>query len=399
MWGNDMSYKNQNIIPLFKVRMSRDVEKAVIDVLYSGIVGQGPKVEEFEAKLKKHFGNLLTMTLNSATSGLHLALHMIKSPYLTYTGSHSPPMPTWEGLRDDDEVLATPLTCTATNWPVLANGLKLKWVDVDPKTCNMDLDDLERKITSTTKAIVVVHWGGNPVDLSRLAEIQKRANAVHGFKPVIIEDCAHAMGTKYNDAYLGNHGNICVYSFQAIKHFTTVDGGCIILPHADMYRRAKLLRWYGIDRDTNAKDFRCEDDIPEWGFKFHMNDLNASIGIANMSLIDDTVSAHQMNSLRYKKEIDNPHVRQLAFSRDSAQWIHTLRVDDQPDFMSYMKNSGIMVSRVHERNDKHSCVKDYAALLPGLDKISKEMICIPNGWWLTESEVDHIINSINKWKM
>lgn len=386
------------MIPLFKVRMSEDAVTAASEVLRSGFVGQGPKVEEFEEALKERFGNLLLSTVNSATSGLHLALHMIKQPYGIETGSHSPAIMTWPGVKDGDEVLATPLTCTATNWPALANGYNLKWVDVDPETCNMDLDDLERKIGPKTKVILVVHWGGNPIDLDRLRSIQDRAHRLYGFKPVIIEDCAHSMGSTYKGRMLGNHGNIGVYSFQAIKHFTSVDGGCIILPHADMYKRSKLLRWYGIDRDTNAKDFRCEEDIPEWGFKFHMNDLNASIGLANMPLIDKTVKAHRDNSRTYIDYIKNPKVRQLKVNPGSAQWIHTLRVDNQESFMEHMKSRGIMVSRVHERNDKHSCVRDFKTMLPGLETISKEMVCIPNGWWLSDTDVENIVKAVNDWR-
>jgi dTDP-4-amino-4,6-dideoxy-D-glucose/dTDP-4-amino-2,4-dideoxy-beta-L-xylose transaminase len=155
------------------------------------------------------------------------------------------------GLEDGDEVLTTPLTCTATNWPILANNFNIKWVDIDPETLNMDLDDLARKITPKTKAIFVVHWGGYPLDLDRLEEIQNHANRLYGFKPAIIEDCAHAMGSKYKGKLIGTHGNICTFSLQAIKHITSGDGGLLFVPHDELYKRGKLLRWYGIDRDGN----------------------------------------------------------------------------------------------------------------------------------------------------
>tara|TARA_R110002074_G_scaffold402324_1_gene607082 strand:- start:151137 stop:152288 length:1152 start_codon:yes stop_codon:yes gene_type:complete len=379
----------QEMIPMFKVQMSDQAAKKAGEVINSGFVGQGPKVEEFEAALKQKFNNLLTLTVNSATSGLHLATHLLKKPY----GQ------TWPGLEEGDEVLTCPLTCTATNWPALANGLRLKWVDVDPETCNMDLDDLERKITSKTKVIILVHWGGNPIDLDRVKEIQEKAQKMFGFKPAVIEDCAHAMNTTFNRFPLGNHGNICVYSFQAIKHFTSVDGGCMILPHAELYKRAKLLRWYGIDREASGKDFRCEDDIPEWGFKFHMNDLNASIGLANMPLIDETVDAHRANSQAYLNNIFHKYVKEVRFAKESAQWIHTLRVDSKyrDEFMTHLKSKGISCSRVHERNDKHSCVKGFKSMLPGIDLMASEMVCIPNGWWLTEGQVRYIIETINGW--
>lgn len=97
-------------------------------------------------------------------------------------------------------MLATPLTCTATNWPILANGMKIRWVDTDPETLNIDLDDLARKITPTTRAIVLVHWGGYPVDLDRLTHILDEAERLHGNRPQVIEDCADAFGATYKNA-------------------------------------------------------------------------------------------------------------------------------------------------------------------------------------------------------
>lgn len=389
------------MIPLFKVSMTKDAAKMATEVLESGFVGQGPKVDEFEKLLKQKFDNDKLITVNSATSGLHLAIHLLKIKYSVHAGSHGPMIPTWPGILPDDEILTSPLTCTATNWPALANGMKIKWVDVDPLTCNMDLNDLERKISSKTKVILLVHWGGNPIDLDRVREIQLRAYHIYGFKPVVIEDCAHAMGATYKGKPLGNHGNIAVYSFQAIKHFTTVDGGCIIFPHQELYKRAKLLRWYGIDRESKRKDFRCEGNIPEWGFKFHMNDLNAAIGIANFPNIDLNVKKHIENSNRYDKEISNPNVISMQRNHDScsSQWIHTIFIKHSRDeFIKYMTDNNIMASRVHERNDKHTCVSEFRCILPGVDKAVETMVCIPNGWWLDKEKMDYIISKINLWQ-
>jgi len=240
----------EKIIQLFKVYMSKTAKDEAGKVLDSGYIGQGSKVDEFEAKLKERFKTDYVLTTNSATSAEHLALHLLKKPF---KGLHS----FWPGINDGDEILATPLTCTASNFPILGNNLKIKWVDVDPKTLNMDLDDLARKITSTTKAIMIVHWGGYPNDLDKLKEIQQKAFETFGFKPAIIEDCAHAFGSNFNGQPIGSHGNICTFSFQAIKHLTSVDGGALVLPHRELYERGRLLRWYGIDRVTNKKDFRC----------------------------------------------------------------------------------------------------------------------------------------------
>jgi len=371
-------------IPLFKVFMSPDAAPEVTKVLNSGFVGEGPKALEFSNNLKDWFGNHRIATTNSATSAEHLALRLIKKPF---------------GINDGDEVLATPLTCTATNWPILANNLKIKWVDVDPTTLNMDLDDLERKITPSTKAIFLVHWGGYPVDLDRVKKITEKCQNLYGFKPVVIEDCAHAFGSKYKGKKIGNHGNFCTFSFQAIKHMTSVDGGMLVCPDDESFRRAKLLRWYGIDRETERTDFRCELDIPEWGYKFHMNDVMATVGIENLKHADRLVEAHKSNAQFYDHRLSNVEgVRLLERQEghESAFWIYSMYVDDKPSFMRHMKDCGIAVSQVHERNDIHTCVKEFKSFLPNLDTITPNLISIPVGWWVSDEQREYIVDCIKR---
>ena len=141
-------------IPLFKVFMARTAKEKVGEVLDSGYIGQGPKVEEFEKQLGEYFGNKKVVTVNAGTSALHLALHLLKKPKEDWVkneyGSVAFSNQNWPGIQEGDEVLATALTCTASNWPIVANGLKIKWVDIDPTTLNMDLDDLKRKMSPKT---------------------------------------------------------------------------------------------------------------------------------------------------------------------------------------------------------------------------------------------------------
>ena len=370
------------MIPLFKVFMSDNISHKITKVLTSGFISQGPQVEKFEEILKNYFGNQNLATTNSATSVLHLALHMLKK----------------DVMQSGDEVLSTPLTCTATNWPILANGFKLKWVDVDTNTCNIDLDDLEKKITSKTKVIMVVHWGGYPVDLDKLRSIQNDAEKKYGFRPVVIEDCAHAFGSTYKEKLIGSHGNICSFSFQAIKHLTCGDGGCVTFPDEHSVERFKLLRWYGIDRNDNSKGWRCESDIPEFGFKMHMNDINATIGMVNFPHVTERLlDLHRDNANYYNQNlegVDGVSLLENKSDRQSSHWIYTLKVERQADFVNKMKECGIMVSRVHERNDDHSCVSQYKSHLPNLDKLVKEMICIPVGWWVTPEDREYIVDCI-----
>ncbi len=381
-----------NQIPLFKVFMDKSAIKESNKVLSSGYVTQGPIVENFEEKLKSFFNEDLVTTTNSATSALHLVMHMLKTNGL---GPEKIKV-----TEKKDHILTTPLTCTATNWPILLNNINLRWVDVDQSNCNMDLDDLEEKLNENTKAVLIVHWGGFPIDLNKLEKIQEDFNNKYGFKFVIIEDCAHAFGSKFNDKLIGSFSNISTFSFQAIKHLTSVDGGCVIFNDKADFDRSKLLRWYGIDRNENRKDFRCEADISEIGFKFHMNDVNASIGLANLEpVVNDLLPIHINNGNYYNdklKNIQGVELMDYTSQSEIPYWIYTIKVENRQEFMKYMDNKNIVTSRVHERNDIHSAVSKYVESLPNLDKLIDEMVCIPVGWWVSEESRDYIVECIKE---
>ncbi|PZG51942.1 aminotransferase DegT [Spongiactinospora gelatinilytica] len=369
------------MIPLFKVAMSESAPGAVAEVVGSGQIGQGAKVAEFERALADRIGNPRVATVNSATSGLHLALHMAARG------------------RDDDEgeVLSTPLTMEATNWAILANRLHIKWVDIDPATLNVDLDDLARKISPRTRAIIVVHFAGYSVDLQRLSAILDDAEAAFGFRPKVIEDCAHAWGATYQDRRLGTHGNTAVFSFQAIKHLTCGDGGALVLPDDETHERATLLRWFGISR--SADRLRNPPDVAEWGYKFHMTDINAAMGLANMAWAEEVVARHQANAAYYDRElagVPGLELTERAQDRRSSFWIYPIKVEDRAGFMKRMDEAQIMVSNVHERNDTHSCVRRYSALLPGLDRVARRIVCLPVGWWVTEEQRAHIVATVRR---
>ena len=379
-------------IPLFKVFMSDDVIAPLNKVIMSGFISQGPQVDIFEEKLITFFNNPHLLTLNSATSGLTLALRLLQNPDKSIN---------WPGFDiENDEVLSPALTCFATNVAILANNCKLKWIDTDNTTANVCITDIRNKLTANTKVLYIVHWGGYPVDLDLLKELQEEHLLKYGYKFMIIEDCAHAFGAEYKNKLLGNHGNICVFSFQAIKHLTTGDGGLIILPNKHIYERAKLLRWFGIDRDKrnyNRKDFRLENDILEWGYKYHMNDMNATIGLYNLPYMNNLLEKNRYNN-KYLYEnlcdISGVWLFENNNNRKSACWLFTMKVDRKNDFIEKMKENGITTSQVHNRNDLNSCVSEFICDLPNITELEKTLICIPVGWWLEQTDLDHMINTI-----
>jgi dTDP-4-amino-4,6-dideoxygalactose transaminase len=384
------------MIPLFKVFMSKDVLEPVNNILMSEFITQGPKVEEFEGLLKKFFGNNYTLTLNSATAGLTLALRLLKNKDESFN---------WPGFNMNEDIVLTPaLTCFATTASILANNVNIKWLDVDLNTANIDFNDLRNKLSEKTKVIYVVHWGGTPVDLDSLKEIQDYSLKKFGFKPMIIEDCAHAFGAEYNSNKIGNNENICVFSLQAIKHLTTGDGGIITLPNEKLYERCKLLRWYGIDRDKRnykGKDFRLENDISEYGYKFHMNDINATIGIYNFPHISRLLEKNRYNANYFDKQLKNINGIKLMDNNskcNSAYWLYSIRVlnNKKFEFIEKMKEANIMTSQVHNRNDINSCVKDFTEMLPNLDILEKDLVCLPVGWWLTEENLKYMVDNIKR---
>jgi len=353
---------------LFKVHMPKTIDKPVLEVLHSGFIGQGPKVDKFEDELESYFGVKNVLTLNSGTSALQLALRLANVGF-------------------GDEVISTPMTCTATNMPVLALGAKIVWADVDPKTGLIDPKSIESKISDKTKVIMMVHFGGIPCQIDEINNIAKK----YGIKT--IEDAAHAMGSEYKNKKIGNYSDFVIFSLQAIKHITTIDGGILIARNKFDYERGKLLRWFGIDRDSDRKDFRCEDDILEYGYKFHMNDVCATIGIEQLKFLDSLIKIHVSNMNFYDKEFGNLNgVSIIDKPKDSKSscWIYTMHVRERDAFIEWMDKNGIMASRVHERNDIHTAFSESCSSLPNLDKFNETQVSIPCGWWISEKDRKYI---------
>ena len=361
-------------IPLFKVAMSPNVDEQLLKVIHSGWIGQGEVVKRFEKQLEKHFQNSRVLTLSAGTHGLSLALRLA-------------------GVQAGHDVISTPLTCTASNMPILQAGANIIWSDVG-RDLNIDAKSIKNLITENTRAIIVVHWGGYPCDMNEIARIAHEAGDIP-----VIEDCAHVWNAVYKGHKIGDcyYSDYAMFSFQAIKHLTAVDGGALCLRLDDDYDRGKLLRWYGIDRETPRTDFRCEEDIKEWGYKFHMNDVNAMIGLSNMYLANENYRKAQNNAKYYEQELmgfDGIEIPQISDDRESSYWLFTILVENRSEFCHMMGSKGISVSRVHERNDKHTCFSKFRKPLPKLDEIVNKMICIPVGFWLTKEDREYIVDCI-----
>jgi dTDP-4-amino-4,6-dideoxygalactose transaminase len=342
-------------------------------------VTQGAKVDEFERLLAARLGTSHIVTLNNCTSAIQLALRLA-------------------GVGPGTSVVSTPMTCTASNMPVLAQGADLIWADIDPHTGVIDPESVLKRIRPDTKAVIAVAWGGYPPALDELDALCSE------YGVALIQDNAQAFGAEYHGRPVHEWGDFACYSFQAIKHLTTIDGGMLICRDADAYRRARLLRWYGIDRDDKRQDARIENDIPEFGYKWHMNDVAATIGIEQLKYIDDILARHRANAAYYNEEFGRRDLfrAQPAEHGDSgrtpAYWLYTVLVDDPHGFRQHMADRGIQVSPAHKRNDKHSCFADAVGCpLPGVDEFSAHEMCVPVGWWVSDDDRRQIMNAIEEW--
>jgi dTDP-4-amino-4,6-dideoxygalactose transaminase len=354
--------------------MSNNVIDELERVLYSGFIGEGPEVLNFEKKISEKLEVPYVLTMNSGTSCLHIAYQMISN------------------YDENSEAIVSPMTCAATLTPLIANKIKIVWADINPETGNIDPLDVERKITKNTKMIILVHWGGVPCEIEKFLEISKKYNIP------LVEDGAHSLGSTYNKKYIGSFSDFTMFSLQAIKNINSVDGGILICKEQKYYERAKLLRWYGISREINAKqtkDLRCELDVSEAGHKMHMNDVCATIGSANFHYLDVILQKHRSNAeyynLMFKDKVK--HVIPPENSNPSW-WLYTLLVENRDELMEKLKQEGIMSSKVHARNDTHSMFKDFKKVLPGVDKFNDTHLCIPVHWALTEQERETIVNKV-----
>lgn len=350
------------LIPLFKVLMTEAAISRAAEVLRSGYIGQGKVVDVFEAELGCWLGDVLT--LNSCTSALDLSLYLA-------------------GVRQGDEVVTTAQTCTATNGSIVNRGAIPVWADVHPETGLLDPASVEKLIGPRTRAIMAVDWGGSPCDYDRL----------RSFGLPVIEDAAHAFLAPTGGTY------VC-WSTQAIKHLTTVDGG-LLQATAFQMERARLLRWYGLDRRSGEAAYRCAQNIQEVGWKYHMNDVAAAIGIGNLPEAILAVGKHRANAAWYGSALSGlSHVTLPHPNPHSSWWLYTLLVDDRASFMAWMTERDIATSPVHARNDHHHAFRTMGLSLlptPGVDYFSSHEVAIPVGWWLSEEDRNRVAEAVIAW--
>lgn len=357
-------------IPLFRVFLppSEVLMPRLQEVLYSGQISEGTPVYEFERRFGELVGSENVISFYSGTAALHTALLLA-------------------GVKPGDEVISTPMTAEPTNMAIHHAGGEVVWADVDRLNGNLSPKSVAQRITERTKAIVVVHYGGVPASMSGLRKISEDSRIP------IIEDAAHALGASYSDRHIGWQSEFAMFSLQAIKHMTTVDGGMLACKRAEDANHGRVLRWFGIDRGMN----RTTVQVTTVGFKYHMNNLNATIGLVQLNHIRQVLSIHIRNGATLDTELATvPGLTRCRWDEEAqpSYWFYTLLAENRDALSRKLTENGIANSTVHKRNDWHPVFASSKRELPCLDWFYSHMLHIPCGWWVGEDDLAHIIATI-----
>jgi dTDP-4-amino-4,6-dideoxygalactose transaminase len=365
-----------NNIVLFHPHIPKNAGKYVNDTLGTRWIGQGPKVDEFESRFSKKFANgNVALSVGSGTDALHLSYILAD-------------------LKEGDEVVTPVFTCTATNIPFLYMGVKIKFADVQPGTLNIDPDHVRKLVNEKTKAIVCVHYGGLPCDMKELKTIAGK----YGIP--IIEDAAHALGATYNGVPIGDYSEFTMFSFQAIKHITTGDGGMITFKDdGKLHEKAKRIRWFGIDRSAKQMGI-WENDIKEIGYKYQMNDVAASMGLAGLEEFDEILSHRKKLFKLYESKLKG--IPGLAFigggytDREHGAWLCTVIVENRDGLQHKLRENLIESSQVHYRNDRYSIFGGRGTNFPHMDAIEEKYLVLPLHTRMSEADVERVCDVIRK---
>lgn len=356
---------------------------AVKECLEKGWTGMGFKTVQFEEEWKKYTGHPYAYYLNSNTVGLHLAVKILKLE---------------NGWNDSDEIISTPITFVSTNHAILYENMHATFADVDEYLC-LDPEDVEKKITDKTRAVIFVGYGGRVGQLDKIIEICKK----HGLK--LILDAAHMSGTRVNGVCPGSWVgvDVTVYSYQAVKNLPTGDSGMICFKEEILDKMARQIAWLGINKDTYARSnkgtYAWKYDVDYVGYKYNGNAIMAAIALVQLKYLDEENARRRQIVEMYNKGFkDNKKIQIIPanYADECSYHLYELAVPDREALLDYLSKKGINCG-VHYRDNTEYSMYLYAnGTCPHAHEISQHLITLPLHMWLTDEDVDEVINGVKE---
>lgn len=372
-------------IPFHKPYITEEEISEVVDSLRSGWLTMGPKTLRFEEEFNQYIGSKYSVAVNSCTAALHLALKAIN-------------------LKPEDEVIIPTMTFTATGEVICYFNAKPVIVDVDKDTHNIDISAIERAITPKTKAIIPVHYAGQPCDMDEIRQI------ADSYKLIVIEDAAHSLPAWYNDKKIGTIGDITCFSFYATKTLATGEGGMVTTENDGWAERIRILRLHGISKDA-WKRYSNEGswyyEVVEAGYKYNMTDIQAALGLSQLKKVEwmwerrKEIAQRYIEAFKDLESVILPHIKPY---RESAWHLYVIKLNlelltiDRAGFIEELKTRGIGTS-VHfiplHRHPFYRDVVGYKAEdFPVSEWLYERMISLPIYPGMTDEELNYVVENI-----
>jgi len=364
------------VIPLAKPSIGEEELSEVKKTFASAWLGMGSAVFEFEKQLAQYLGAENVIAVNTGTSALHIALDAF-------------------GIKKGDEVIVPSLTFIGTIQAIIACGATPVFCDVDEDTLNIDVGDLAKRITGRLKAIMPVHYGGLPCEMDGLLKIAKDRGIL------VIEDAAHAFGSTYKGRKIGTFGDATCFSFDPIKNITCGEGGAVAVKDSQAAQNIIKKRILGIDKDTwhrykEERSWFYEVVTP--GFRYHMSNINASIGLAQLKKLDKFLEKKRGIVKKYDEAFRNLPELELLYRNyeETAPFNYVIKIKDgrRDEFLEYLNRNGVGAGINYIPNHLQPLFKDFKTRLPVTERVAKEIISLPLYFDMFDQDIDTVIDKV-----